>query len=317
MKEPWQFAQNPIDNVTKGNYLKMLKISTWHINALKAKAGDAYYDALILDYDPLHIKYVNEYNKWDTSIGTHVGGTASFEELITLLSGTKAEDWDIAIQAVYRRDSPQYLALLPHYRKDFQSGSNESRVNAVKNLSTAIGTDAALAAVKASVDAFLLLLNNARSAQQGDLSETSDFSEDVEVARVDAAEGQYRDLGSLMNKFYKTPLAIEPFFDLANIRKAAQTEFTGTVKKGALKNIFKRTLAPTDQISLTNTGDVVLKFAIVAEKNDAIGTVFIRVEPGEEETVPASALGNVPENKFLNVKNDDPALAGKFKIVIL
>lgn len=317
MKQDWRFAQNVFGNVTKGNYLKMLKISTWHINALKAKAGDPYYDALIAAYQPLHDAVEAEYNKWDTSKGTHVGSTASFEELLKMLSEIKAEDWDVAIQNIYRRDTPKYLSLLPHYRKSFQSGSNEARVNAVKNLSKAIGTDAALATVKADVDAFILLLNKARTDQQGDLSDTSDFSEDFEEARVAAAEGQYRDLGSLMNKFYKTPKAIEPFFDLANIRKAPQAEFTGTVNKGALKNIFKRTVQPATEFRLINNGAAPLKFAFVSEKNDDIGATHVLVLAEEEETVPASALGKVPEDKFFKVKNDDAALDGKFTIEIL
>lgn len=317
MKQDWRFVQNVFANVTKGNYLKMLKISTWHINALKAKAGDPYYDALIADYQPLHDAVVAEYNKWNTSKGTHVGGTASFEDLLKLLSGTKAEDWDIKIQGVYRRDTPKYLALLPNYRKPFQSGSNEARVDAVNNLSTAIGTDASLATEKADVVAFHTLLTDARTAQQGDISDTSDFSEDVEQARVAAADGQYRDLGSLMNKFYTTPKAIEPFFDLANIRNASQAEFTGTIKKEALKNIFKRTVEPAINFRLINNGAAPLKFAFVPEKNDAIGTAHVLVQPGEEEIVPGSALGNVPSSKYFNVKNDDAALDGKFTVEIL
>jgi hypothetical protein len=317
MKQSWHYVQNVFDNVTKGNYLLMLKISTWHINALKAKAGDPYYDQLIADYQPLHDAVVDEYNKWSTSKGTHVGGTASFEDLLELLSGTKAEDWDIAIQAVYRRDTPQYLALLPNYRKPFQKGSRDARVNAVNNLITAIGTDAALAALKAQLVIFLGLLNAARTAQQSALSNTGDFSEDVEVVRIAAAEGQYRSLGSLMNKFYKTPVAIEPFFDLLNIRKASQTEFTGTIKKEIVETIFKRTLEPETEIRLINEGTVALKFAFVPEKNDPIGAAFLLVQPGEEEVVAASSLGNVPESKYLNVKNDSTIVDGKFTVEIL
>lgn len=317
MKQEWRFVQNVFDNVTKGNYLRMLKISTWHYNALKAKTGDPYFDALFADYELLHNAYMTEYNNWFTSKGTHVGGTASFVDLLNQLSGAKAEEWDIKIQAVYRRDTPQYLALLPNYRIPFQSGPRDARVMAVQNLATAIGADAALALVKDDVVAFHKLLVDARTAQQGDLSSTGDFSEDVEKARIAAAQGQYRSLGSLMNHFYLTPEAIESFFDLANIRTAPQAEFTGTIKKEVLENIFKRTLEPAAQIRLINTGDAPLKFAFVPEKNDPIGAAFLLVQPGEEEIVSASALGNVPSSKYLNIKNDDVALDGKFKVEIL
>lgn len=317
MKKLWSFVMNVFVSVTNGNYLRMLKISTWHYNALKAKAGLPFFDPLIAFYEPLHLAYVSEYNKWLTSKGIHVGGTASLEDLLELLSGTKIEEWDIKIQAVYRRDSPQYLALLPNYRGPFQTGSREGRISAVESLATAIGTDASLATVKADAIAFHLLLVNARSAQQGDLSETDDFSEDVEVARKAAGEGQYKNLGLLMGNFYQTPAGIEPFFDLENIRKIPQVEFAGTPKANTTSNIFKRTLQPGDNIRIINDGDVPLTFGIVAEKNDAVTAPSITVQPGEEEIVPASSLGSVPGSKYLNVRNDDVAVDGHFIVELI
>jgi hypothetical protein len=317
MKRKWMYVQNVFANVTNGNYLLMLKISTYHINALKAKAGDAYFDGLIAFYEPLHDAFVAEYNKWAASIGTHVGGTKTFDDFLRELSEDKIEEWDIAIQVVYRRSTGPYLALLPKYRKPFQSGSNEGRVSAVAALSVAIGASVPLAAVKTSVDAFLLLLNEARADQQGEMSDSSDYSEDVEVVRFAAAQGQYSDLGSLMTHFYLTPVAIEPYFDLENIRKVPQTLFTGTVKKESVINLFKRTMKPDTEILMANTATVPLKFAFVAEKNDDVAVLFIIVAPGEEETVPASALGNVPDNKYFKIKNEDTSTDGTFTVEIL
>src|SRR5260221_12572207 len=103
MKRLWIFLQNVFDNCTKGNFKKMLGISPQHYNSIKAKAGNPFFDALILVYEPTHQVYVDGYNAWDASGGTHEGGTASLEDQIRELSSTHIETWDIAIQTVYRK----------------------------------------------------------------------------------------------------------------------------------------------------------------------------------------------------------------------
>jgi hypothetical protein len=316
MQTPWQYIQNPFDNSTKDNYKKFFEISQHHLNALNTRIGDAFFDALIADYLPKHNGYRDLYNLHQTSEGTQKGKTATFEQLLDTESSTKIREWDIAIQGVHAQGSGRYIELLPNRRKPFQSGTRDERVNAVRNLSLAIGTDAALAAVKTDVDAFYGELTLARSTQQTTITATSEFSEDLEDARVVGAQGMYKNLGALMNKYYNDTDAIVPFFDLEKIRTHEQVQFIGSVIANSTLNIFKRTVEGTQKVRIINTGTVALTFCFANEKNDVCALPSITVAPGEEEIVDASLLGNVPGSKFFNVTNN-AAVEGDYEVTLL
>lgn len=96
------------------------------------------------ELSPLSAAFNEAYQSWSTGKGLQKGKTTSLYSQFKLLSSQKIEDWDIAIQQVYKQNTPQYVSLLPNRRKPFQTGSQESRINAVGTLSEAIGADAAL-----------------------------------------------------------------------------------------------------------------------------------------------------------------------------
>ena len=316
MENTWLYTQNPFDNSTKTNFKKFFEISQFHLNALQTKAGDLFFDGLILDYRPKHNAYALLYNNWQTSEGMHKGKTSLFEDLIEEESNTRARQWDVALQNVYPQDSPRYVEMFPNRRAPFQKGSRDERVNAVQNLSLAIGADPALAAVKLDVDAFHTSLLDARNAQQGTITITDELSEDLNNARVTAAQFMYKNLGALINKYYNDTDAIAPYFDLDKIRSHEQISFTGHVAGNTTKNVFKRTLDPENKIQIKNTGTVALTFCIVPEKNDVCALPAINVAPDEDEIIEVGLLGNVPESKYFNVTNGT-ATEGNFEITIL
>ena len=220
----------------------------------------------------------------------------------------------MAIQVVYAQTSTQYMALLPNRRQPFQTGSRQQRKAAVLALSTAIGTDAALAAVKTLVDAFYTQLNTADNAQQGSLSTTGGNSDEVEEQRIGIATTMYGGLGKLMNHFKDTPEQIENFYDLETLRSKEQNLFTGEINFSETKLVFTRTLESTDNIRLENAGDSTLRFALLPEANDNIGTTFIEVPANEQVIVTASQLGAVPANRFMKVQNMSDVVEGEWEV---
>ena len=287
MKRTWLYLQNVFANVTANSFVKFMKISLYHFNAITAKAGDPFFDTLIANYNLAHKNYLTLYNKWTASEGTHKGSTGLFDSLLQTLSITNIEDWDIKIQNIYKKGTPKYVALLPHGRKPFQSGAKDDRVIAVSNLITAIGTDASLVAVKALVQAVSDSLVAARSVQQGTIGGTNHFSDDLELARLVAAKLMYKNLGLLIANFFEAPESASAYFDLETIRHAEQAEFLGHVSAHDDHFIAKRTLQPDDVIRLINTGTVPLVFRLADEKNDGAGSPSITVNAGEEEHVKA------------------------------
>lgn len=311
--KPWIFTLNPFLNATVGTYKIAVRISTYHLGALQSQAGDKFFDDLIDAYEPLHEALVTSFDNWKSTSGTQQGKTLNIDQLFRLLSSSKIRTWDIAIQNVYEIDTPEYKALLPNHRGPFQKGSQTDKLAAVAALSTAIGTDAALATTKTDIDAFYTLLSTALGQQKGGITSTKTLSDTVEAARVAMCIGQFANLGALIQKYAATPENIGQYFDLTAIRSGAQVIFTGDTKPQETENILEHTFAATDTVRLENEGPTDLQFFLGATKNAAAGTTMVTVPAGQDITVVVTQLGDIA-NRFLNVFNPSTIAKGEWTI---
>jgi hypothetical protein len=208
------------------------------------------------------------------------------------------------------------MGLLPNGHKPFQTGTQTQRMAAVSGLIEAIGSDAALATIKAVIVAFNALLTNANTVQKGSISITRTLSDAVETARVAMCTAQYADLGSMINHWPDATDNIEQYYDLEAIRKGAQVFFTNTVKALKIKFIAKRTFVDTNKIKITNTGSVPLHFYLSENKtNPAPGTAIV-VDPGTVREVFATELGLIT-NLYLMVFNPSALSKGEYDVEIL
>ena len=316
MKRPWIYLINPMLVATDESYRLAVRISTWHDSALLAASADPYFMALYNIYHPLHLSLVAKYDAWRAQIGLQQGATLNLNQKLNTLSGTKIQEWDIDIQNVYPQGTPQYMALLPNRRTPFQHGTQNDRIQAVQSLSNAIGADPALAAVKADVDAFYTLANNALTAQKGSITVTKTKSDTVETARLPMCVQQYADLGDLIKKYAADPSLANQYFDEEAIRNPQQVLFTGTVKKLKAKTIVKRTFEASVNLKLENPGVTVLKFYLAQVKGAQPGAVFVTLNPGEQQTVPVTALGDIA-NTYLMVFNPDAINDGNYVVEVV
>lgn len=317
MARSWSFVENPFVNSTRTSYRKMKKLGDYTLAALLPQNGNPFFAGLVTAIQPLVNAYNAAYNIWLVSTGAQKAKTQQVKILIDNLSSELIREWDVAIQGVYSQTTPQYTTLLPNRRKPFQSGTKLQRKAAVLALSTAIGTDVALVAVKTEVDDFYTELNDADTDQQGSLSTTGGNSDGVDAARVALATGMYGILGLLMDHFKSTPEQIENYFDLETLRSKEQDLFTGEVNISETKLVFTRTLQPTDNIRLENAGDSILRFALLPEENDNIGLVFIEVAANEQTIVTANQLGTVPANRYLKVQNMSDMVEGAWEVELV
>jgi hypothetical protein len=315
--QPWSFATNPFLKATDGSYANTQRISHFHLAALfNAKTNDVYFAPFYTTYklksDAFDLVYTNFLAQGNTQQGSVESVTALLGE------GTaKINRWDALIQAVYAIGSAPYLILFPNGHNPFTHGTQESRINTVKTLSTNIGTDAALSIVKAEVDTYYANLMDAFTNKSNNKYKTGVHSDSCDIARIDLCEQQFMNLGSFISKFYQTPDAVATFFDLMNIRSSSQTDFTRLVKPISVFTIVKRTLAVTDQIRINNTGPATLRFYAGNAKDTAIGNSFIEVTPGANHTYAASVLGDVINNHFITVYNVDAIQTGSFVLDLL
>ncbi len=316
MEKKWSFVVNPIETSTKRNYQKALLISSFHLNALQANITIAFILALYNYYLPIHNAFAAAYTAWEAQQGAKEGKTDSLKKKLAELRNTKIKQWDIGIQNVYLDGTPEYTALLPNHRVDFQSGKQLPRITAIKTLSTAIGTDAALADIKADIDDFYAIIKDIYDKQQGSKSSTKTKSENVESARVAMCNAQFGNLGKFIQEYCANPDALIPYFFLEEIQRRAQDFFMGTIKPERNKFLRRFTFKATSKVKILNKGNCDLKFYIVQTKFSPMPTLMFTVHPGEEITTLASALGNI-SNRIIMIYNPSDAIIGKYEFTFL
>lgn len=259
MKIIWKYLQNQFMISTRGNFKKALKLSNYTDAFLKKQMddnpGDADYALLYNRYHPLHVALTNAYNRWKNSFGTRGGDTLNIDQLLLALID-KIDDWDVAVQVVYKKSTPEYKSIFPSGRYPFNSGSKDTKVMAVNTLGLALDAYPALVGVKTEVDDYYVILDGARDTQEGAKGGTRSFSKLLEVERKKAMTMLYGTLGFLMNKFMTNQSLVAPFFDLSLLRRRQQQIFTGTLAVGNTDEVFTRTLLPEEELRIqikTNT----------------------------------------------------------------
>jgi hypothetical protein len=311
--KPWTYLINPFTDAVANSYKKAVLISTYTNAFLLANQTDPFYGPLFTLYNPLHLALVKAYNGWKNQGGSQKGSTLTVGQLLGLLTG-KLVNWERDITGPYPKGTPDYLAIFPRGHKPFHNGSEDLRIQAVGQLASSLSGILALASTYTDVSTFYTQLTDARDAQEGNISGTKTNSGDVKTA-VDAAMTLlYSILGSCIAQFAATPLVIEAVFNLQLVREHEQSIFTGTLAPLRNKTIFKHTFAPTDTLTLMNTGITSLNFFTSAGKDDAPGTyTIITVAAGQTVTVAASAFGPAA-NAYLHVINTDTVSEGHFQV---
>lgn len=280
----WKYLDNQFAVATRDNYKKALVLSNYHDAALQAAGlGDPALLIIYNRYHPLHVTYVSKYTQWKNAGGTQGGDTLSLEQLLTTASGNLA-DWDIAIQVIYKKGTPRYKTLFPKGRKVFNKGALDSRINAYNELSNAMGTDPALATIKAAVDATYTALDTARDMQEGAKGDVKIGSGSVNTARLAVMNMQYRDMGFVIDNYfdYRQTLC-EALFDLATLRESEQRRFTGTLSIGETEGVLVHTFTEDDVIRLKVDGEGPVSFYLGSSAGATDSTAVIRTTNQDED----------------------------------
>jgi len=312
----WIYLINPILNATAGNYHKALKISTLHDSALLAGSADSFISDLYDLYHPIHLAFVAAFNAWEAQEGDKEGETLNLSQLLKLLSNTKIINWDIAIMPVFKPKTPEYKKLFPNGHSIFQSGKQEDRIEAVKALSINIGSNVALAAVKADIVATYNQLQAANTTQKGSKTQTGTLSKKVEEARVAMSVAQYADLGSFIAQYAANPTSIADYFDIESIRRHHQVYFEGHIKPLSYKVICKHTFGVDDLVKIINIGNTDLIFYLAEMKQHKVPLVP-HVFPSLSTTTDLASILGPLTNKFIIVYNPNETEMGAYDFEIL
>jgi hypothetical protein len=312
MNSIWKFLSNPFEKSTRDSYQNAVKISVFHDNALAGMQTDPFYEPLYTFYHPIHVSLKDAYDNWATQQGAQAGQTVNLTQMFAELGGTKIDSWDIAVQNVFNKHTPEYKAILPHRRVPFQSGKQLERISAVKTLSNALTGIKALATVKKDVDDFYTALEVANNTQKTSKTSTVSQSQTMETARLAMCNAQYANLGAMIQKYSTQPEQINACFDLQTIRRSKKVSFSGKVKPGAAHTVAKHTFAAGEQVKLRNTGTTDLQFYLSPSKDVLPKTDGITLKAGEQNTADRTQLGDTA-NAWLMAFNPNTADKGAFE----
>ena len=212
------------------SYVGGKKIIDYTDTALLAGIADPAILSLHTTFHLLWAQHDLDYAAWTVLKSANPGKTFGVMQLIDQLTSTDARKWDKKIQDVYDIDTTQYKTLMPKHRIPFQTGTVASRVLAINTLIAAIGSDASLATVKASIVSFITLLNTAIGKQGGQTSNIDTAIIALDASALAAAQGMFFVYASLLAKFHLTPTSVDAYFDISELHSTLQMVFNATLK---------------------------------------------------------------------------------------
>lgn len=317
-EKPWHYLINSFQAATKENYKRADKVGLFTYNALLAvDPGDAELVALKTYYGPIYLGYKADYDRWLAAGGQEEGATLSLEQLEDLINAD-VNNWEFAIQGVFRKGTPGYKTLFPDGITPLKRGTREQRIARLNALSINLEPTAALATTRTAVNARITQLQSSTATQDGKQYQQGLDSDAVELARVGLCTALYYVLGGLMMRYSSTPDNIANYFDLETLRAKPQTEFNDSVPAAGSKFIVRRKQEPGDEISLHNTGTVPLMFFFAPHKDAPYpaGLVSKTVASGEDITIPSTEVGATDENVYLIVKNTSTSVDGHWVVTL-
>ncbi len=315
MLKIWSFESNPFLNVSKKNFKKAVKISSYTDAQLFARKADAFFGPLYLSYHVFHLALVAAYNTWKAQGGTLKGSTALVEIKLAQLSPGKIGEWDLSIQGVFKKKTPGYIAILPNGHKPFQTGDKLMRINAIQQLKTNLTGIVALVAVLTDVTTFYDEIVSANTTQQGSKGTKFSYSASVLLIIKTTMEELYAILGDCMRHFKTNPVEVRTLFDLETIRSQKQSVFTGLVPINGHTMIVERTLLPTDSFDAIVDGDTYLSFYRAINREDSSnGYTIITVDTMTNRTILGSDFKLDVANKYLCVVNTSTIVAGHYEL---
>jgi len=313
----WPWISNPFIIVLRGSMKRALKVSTYTFNRLYALKTDPVYGPMYTEYAPIHQAFSQIYTVWKNSGGLQKGSTLSVNQLLDLLSSTKLHKWGFAVEGIYARNTPDYVAIFPQGHQPFHNGNEVAvRLQAIDTLATALKTKTPLATTYTEVNAFNDQIGAAYKSQQGSMGTKDATSASVMAAGLTAMQGLFKVMSDANSANATDPSQTGTILDLVTLRNHDQVLFTGVLAANEIETIAHHTFVADDEMIGENTGDSDIIFYIGAKDGDLPGTgLHIKLGKGEKKKFMAAAIGDVANN-VLMVMNTG-LVEGHFSLRIL
>jgi hypothetical protein len=300
----YRYLNNPFDTVTRSSYKRMNLMATDHRDKLLrvAVAGTPfamlYNDYFKAPYEAFTAAYVEVVSL----AGRYARRTRQIEQTFLQLSSDKIEQWDIQVQMLFRRGTPEYRQLFPDFRVPFQSGSYDARILMLLVLSENLSDFPNLVALRADVDAFTSHLQQLRSEQQGFEGQLSQARTILEEKRIALAMAMHQVFGYLIFMYAQNTNKVADFYELKYLRSITSNFNSGeegnnsTISKKIGGNrtihIWQGILSNDNIILFKNTGSTALIVYTAPAPNSPQPTTALTIAPNEEMELFANELSD-------------------------
>lgn len=307
----YRYFLNPFMSVTTGNFKRAMLLARDHRDKLSGYAlSEPDIAVLYQEFEPVFTAFESAYAKVHTNEGSYRGRTQKLEELSQELSSTHIKQWDIWVQNVYIEGTAEYKTLFPQFRKPFQSGAYELRIDAVRTLAEALTEFPALSNVKAEVDLFLEKINKTRTRQQQTEGFDTGLRQILEDKRVEMVMVMHRIFGALLHKHYRKPEDLSRYYELKYLQAPAARKTTEADKKVVSANsritLFDGQLTANSFITIKNTGTVALRVFSSADANALPPDDALEVLPDQTQSFYSNEVSNGDGFNWLIILNETP-----------
>ena len=286
------------------------------INAVDIKLHSGIADAGILamytEFHVLNDEFDADYGIYSSLKSINPSNTQGVTDLLGELMSRYAKKWDVAVQHIYEDTTTKYKSLFPNRRKPFQKGSLPSRITALNNLVTAIGSDATLATVKTEVETFLALLKVATDTQ-GDKNAAIAASQTVlDAIIVTVSVGLMKVYGLLTAKYCASLKTVDNYFPVDLLHVASQWSFTLTLDDLVPQLITKRKFdILVDKLNFINNGTSAAKayFTNGIATTPEVGVPIATLAAESNSLFNPVALGYTDAKRYLYVVSTDGTTA--------
>ena len=310
---------NPFLVGRQRNFKKMAAQSDCNYDALCANEANPLVHARKALTEPVYEHYHAQYDAWINSQSGSLMGTKGFVDLLAELP-EKLKHWYRKIVEVFEEDTLEFGGIFPNGRSDVYRGSYGQQLSKLHSVATEVNKYPALSAVYEEINAYYLLLKDARS-NKGVKHDTKDTSSAALDQAYDAmGEMLFSNMLQLTDIFIKTPEVVSNYFDLSLLQYSKKQDDESGSYILTLPANSKRTadisFSVDDSLLLINNGTKSIFFYAAATADAATPDNLTEIAAGEELEITAASLG-APANKFLIFVNTDLTEEGEVEIVLM
>ena len=317
--KPIGLLVNRFEVASRDSFNVAAAIGTQHVSALHADSATV--PIALICYNnvkPKYDAYMAARVAHLAQIGTQFGEVLTLKQLLEVMP-TNVESWQVSIKNVYDAKTTRFKEMFSKGKSTLNRGTQINRINAVESLLTAIGSDAALTAVKGKITLFHTSLLSALTTKDDAKSTTVTDSTTLETTRIDLCDEIEGNLGLLINNFKKDTSLAAKYFDETLLHNSLQMSFDLKIKPLNAKKGIKRTFINplTQQFQIISRANNTMKIFLSVSRYGLVGTKFVSIPPESAGIYNLVDMGDNTTESFLNMFNPDERIKGDITIKVL